>query len=172
MNCTNAKAMMNRGLDNQLGSADRERLDDHLSRCPACSNAWNDYRTVAGATTSWAHRTVVESDPGDKFTSAVISRIVAENVADPRRCFPIRLLLAGLGSALLAAISYWVAPTFPIPLPVISAHPLLDLGEQWHAASAAIALPPWTWDALALLAAINVAFAWRARYPRPEAMVR
>jgi anti-sigma factor RsiW len=158
MNCRSAELEIQRALDAPLTLRERERLDGHLAVCPACRQAWEEYRGLSRDAAEWASRPALTGTPPTEFTAQVLARLKTRLPA-PVSFWP-RLGLAFAFFALLVAVSPFVSIWLP-PTP----HWNLDWrtpSELWLAAQSVLAV---RWAEMLLLPAlcVNALFLYRVR---------
>jgi anti-sigma factor RsiW len=158
MNCRDAEHVMQQALDVPLTSQARARLDLHLDGCPACRQAWEDYRRLSREASAWAARPASGETPPAEFTAQVLARLKTR----PRPALPWpRLLSAAAAVLLLAALSPLAAPWLP-PVPRLGA--AWAMPALWTETAALGALTA-RWAMLLLLPSlvVNALFVLRAR---------
>ncbi len=156
MNCRNADYQMQRALDAPLTAPERARLDAHLSACPACRRAWEEYRWLSRDASAWAARPASSETPAAEFTARVLARLESRPVPVP--VWP-RLLPAVASAVLLLALS----PLIPLRLP-----PVPHFGTVWAspglwASAQGVFAARWAEALLAPALVINTLFVLRAR---------
>jgi anti-sigma factor RsiW len=158
MNCRFAELEIQRALDAPLTLRERERLDEHLAACPACLQAWEEYRGLSRDAAEWASRPALTGTPPAEFTAQVLARLKTRSQA-PVPIWP-RLGLVLAVFTLLVAVSPFVSVWLP-PVP----HWNLDWkapSEFWLVAQSVLAV---RWAEMLLLPAlcVNVLFLYRVR---------
>lgn len=78
MTCTQAKAFIQKRLDETLPQPERTALDNHFALCADCRQEWEGQRRLASLTDRWLCRTQELSDPGEQFTAQVLARLEAQ----------------------------------------------------------------------------------------------
>lgn len=73
--CDEILELISADLDGELTDGERAELDEHLSRCPACSALWNDLRALHGAAAE------LEEAPAG-FAGRVMERIAADSTQE------------------------------------------------------------------------------------------
>jgi len=73
MNCHDADILIQESLDAPLTTTQRATLDIHLSGCPACRTAWEEYRQLALTARMWLQSEATES--GGTLSERVLAAI-------------------------------------------------------------------------------------------------
>ena len=185
MNCTQADALIQMGLDGRLSPAERAHLDAHLSQCSACRAAWDEYRRLGQTASDWARPPAITGDPDEAFTAQVMARIAAGQASMPPISSRQILLWSALIVSALSALSFWAAPLLSAFLPSVPftgrlpsppdaaaldalwrtlGHVPQDAINAWDTLTTqSVTRSGWAWSALALALGVNVLFAWRTR---------
>ena len=170
MTCTSALLAIQNSLDQTPTQAERLTLARHLETCEACRQEYDAQRRLAQLTGRWIHRTLEVSDPGEKFTARVLSRL------DTRPASPsfvqTWLPLVSVLALLLFALVWVPTPAVHLPLPT-----LLGLSGWLQTNLAALSndallvfrvpnaswLPAWATILLCGIALVNAGFCVHAR---------
>ncbi len=93
LNCSVARACMDRASDDGLSAPDQARLEAHLALCELCRQEWATQVRLDRAARRWA-APASEDDPGAAFNAQVLARIAALPAARPPLWLPLAVALA------------------------------------------------------------------------------
>lgn len=124
MNCVTAEQRILEAIDGELSSAERDRLERHLSGCASCRQISDEYRKLARLGHHWVPQAELTDQSSDVFAAQVLARI-AEAPRQTHSPLWLPLLALAASIACLALIPHTLWPTLP------------------HLGDAANALPEW-----------------------------
>lgn len=111
--CEEAELWMQKALDCALTPSERETLDRHMEGCPACTDLWQQHRSLSRLATGWARRPSLRDDLADRFVAELLTRIQSRPTRRLWSMRPRMFSLAAGALALLAVFSWFLARSVP-----------------------------------------------------------
>lgn len=172
MNCLTAEQLILGAIDGELSTAERDRLDIHMSGCAACRQVFEEYRQLTRLGHRWVPQAELTDRPGDVFAAQVLARI-AKAPRQTQSPLWLPLLAFAVSVAGLALIPHTLWPTLPNLGGAANALPewFLATGRMlpvetvtiWNSAQhVSFASPLWSASLLAGACLLNLFFYTRA----------